>query len=254
MIVISFNRNEVISLGDVDRIFAGWKDYSLTVPGQPMAMFFGWEQIGILRDREDVDNSATFPGQLPGIVKYRDLDGDGVITDNDKTFIGNPYPAFRGGFVNTFNFKDFDLSVAMSFAHDFDVFSQLEGDVLNLDGVFNVLRVAEERWRSPDNPGNGEIPTSIHQAFHSRVPNTKMVNNASFLKAQNMTLGYTLDKIKFLNSFRVYGSVQNAFLLTNYKYGNPDINRSGASSLQRNFHGYDYPVSRTFSVGLDLTF
>jgi TonB-linked SusC/RagA family outer membrane protein len=255
---ISFNRNEVLSLGDVDRIFAGWKDYSLTVPGQPMAMFFGWEQIGILQDAEDVANSATFPGQLPGTVKYRDLDGDGVITNEDRTFIGNPYPAFRGGLVNTLSYRNFDLSVALSFAHDFDVYSQLEGDVLNLDGVFNVLRVTEERWRSPEEPGNGEIPTSIHQTFHSRIPNTKMVNNASFLKAQNITLGYTLDAVKFLKSFRVYASVQNAFLLTNYKYGNPDVNRSsggpGASSLERNFHGYDYPISRTFSIGLDLTF
>jgi TonB-linked SusC/RagA family outer membrane protein len=251
---ISFNRNKVISLGDVDRIFSGWKDYSLTVPGQPMGMFFGWEQIGILRDREDVENSATFPGQLPGTVKYRDLDGDGTITDDDKKFLGNPYPAFRGGLINTFSYKDIDLSISMSFAHDFDVYSQLEGDVLNLDGVFNVLRITEQRWRSPDNPGNGEIPTSIHQTFHSRNPSTKMVNNASFLKVQNITLGYTLENIKFLQSFRVYGSVQNAFLFTNYKYGNPDINRSGASSLERNFHGYDYPISRTFSVGLDLLF
>ena len=251
---ISFNRNKVISLGDVDRIFAGWKDYSLTVPGQPMGMFFGWQQIGILQDQADVANSATFPGQLPGTVKYRDLNEDGVINDDDKTFIGNPYPAFRGGLVNSFSFKNFDASIALSFAHDFDVFSQLEGDVLNLDGVFNVLRVTEERWRSPENPGNGEIPTSIHQTFHSRNPSTKMVNNASFLKAQNITLGYTLDKIKFLRSFRVYASVQNAFLLTNYKYGNPDVNRAGASALERNFHGYDYPVSRTLSVGLDLTF
>ncbi len=251
---IAFNRNKVLSLGDVDRIFAGWKDYSLTIPGHPMAMFFGWEQIGILQDAEDVANSATFPGQLPGTVKYRDLNSDGIIDNDDRTFIGNPYPAFRGGLVNTLSYQNFDLSIALSFAHDFDVFSQLEGDVLNLDGVFNVLKITEERWRSPEEPGNGEIPTSIHQTFHSRVPGTKMVNNASFLKAQNITLGYTLDEIKFLRSFRVYASVQNAFLLTNYKYGNPDINRSGASSLERNFHGYDYPVSRTLSVGLDLTF
>ncbi|MEQ9441835.1 MAG: TonB-dependent receptor [Cyclobacteriaceae bacterium] len=251
---ISFNRNKVISLGDVDRIFAGWKDYSLTIPGQPMGMFFGWEQIGILQDQDDVENSATFPGQLPGTVKYRDLNDDGIINDNDKKFIGNPYPAFRGGLINSFSYKNFDASIALSFAHDFDVYSQLEGDVLNLDGVFNVLKVTEERWRSPEEPGNGEIPTSIHQTFHSRVPSSKMVNNASFLKAQNITLGYTLDNVKFLKSFRVYASVQNAFLLTNYKYGNPDINRSGATSLERNFHGYDYPVSRTFSLGLDLTF
>lgn len=251
---ISFNRNEVISLGDVDRIFAGWKDYSITIPGQPMGMFFGWEQIGILQDQADVDNSATFPGQLPGTVKYRDLNEDGIIDITDRAIIGNPYPTFRGGLVNTFSYKNFDASVALSFAHDFDVYSQLEGDVLNLDGVFNVLRVTEERWRSPEEPGNGEIPTSIHQTFHSRNPSTKMVNNASFLKAQNITLGYTLDQIKFLRSFRVYASVQNAFLLTNYKYGNPDVNRSGASSLVRNFHGYDYPISRTISVGLDLTF
>jgi TonB-linked SusC/RagA family outer membrane protein len=253
---ISFNRNEVLDLGAVDRILTGWKNYSLTMPGQPMAMFFGWEQLGVFRDQAEIDdeNNGTIRGQLPGTPHYRDLDGNGTINQDDDMIIGNPHPAFRGGLINTFAYKKFDLSIALSFAHDFDVFSQLEGDVLNLDGVFNVLKVTEERWRSPEQPGNGTIPASIHQSNLFREPRSTMVNNASFLKAQNITLGYTLPNLSFGNSLRVYSSVQNAFLWTNYKYGNPDINRQGASSLERNFDGYDYPISRTIIVGVDFTF
>lgn len=252
---ISFNRNEVLSLGKVDRILTGWKNYSITMPGQPIAMFYGWEQIGVFNNQEEINNSAIFPGQLPGTPHFRNLDDNKVINENDKMIIGNPHPKFRGGLINTFNYKNIDLSIAMSFAHDFDVFSQLEGDVLNLDGVFNVLKIAEERWRSPEQPGNGVMAASFHQTNHMRNPNTTLVNNVSFIKGQNVSLGYTLNqKADWFSSLRVYCSVQNAFLLTNYKYGNPDINREGDNSLQRNFHGYDYPISRTFMLGLDVKF
>lgn len=252
---ISFNKNEVKNLGEVDRIFAGPHNVSITRPGQPIAMFYGLEQIGIFRDEDEVANSASFPGQLPGTVKFRDVDGNGVINDNDRKIIGDPHPTFRGGLINTFSYNNFDLSIAMSFAHDFDVYAFLEEDVLNLDGVFNVLKVAEQRWRSPENPGNGEIPTSIHQTDYARRASSKMLSSdISFLKAQNITLGYSFQDLKFLNSFRLYASVQNAFLLTNYKYGNPDINSYGANPLTRNIDQYDYPLSRTIAVGLDINF
>ena len=252
---ISFNKNEVISLGEVDRIFAGPHDVSITIPGQPIAMFYGFEQIGIFRDSEDVANNPSFAGQLPGTVKFRDIDGNGIIDDNDRKIIGDPHPTFRGGLINTFTYNNFDLSVAMSFAHDFDVYAFLEEDVLNLDGVFNVLKVAEERWRSPENPGNGVIPTSIHQTDYARRASSKMLStDISFLKVQNISLGYTFNDFEFLDNLRFYASVQNPFLFTNYKYGNPDINSYGSNALTRNIDQYDYPLSRNVTVGFDLNF
>lgn len=251
---ISFNKNEVLDMGDVGRIQTGARSYSLTIEGQPMAMFYGWKSLGILNDWDEVEQYATFPGQVPGTPRYQDLDNSGVIDQNDKMILGNPHPDFRGGLTNSFRYKNWDLNVAMSFAHNFDIWAQLEEDVINLDGVFNVLKEVEERWRSPEEPGNGRIAASFHETAFDRWENSDWVYNASFLKVQNITLGYNFEGLQFVNRLRLYCSVQNAFLLTNYPYGNPEASVYGDNSLIRNFDNYDYPLTRTITFGLDLTF
>jgi hypothetical protein len=142
----------------------------------------------------------------------------------------------------------------MSFAHDFDIWAQLEEDVINLDGVFNVLTEVKDRWRSPEQPGNGRIAASFHETAYDRWENSDWVHNASFLKVQNISVGYTFENVKFVKFLRLYGSVQNAFLFTNYRYGNPEASVYGNNSLIRNFDNYDYPVARSVIFGLDLNF
>ena len=251
---ISFNRNKVLDMGDVGRILTGPRSYSLTMEGEPMAMFYGWKSLGILNDWDEVEKYGTFEGQVPGTPHYQDLDNNGIIDDNDKMIIGNPHPAFRGGLNNSFKYKNWDLNIAMSFAHDFDIWAQLEEDVINLDGVFNVLTEVKERWRSPEQPGNGRIAASFHETSFDRWANSDWVYNASFLKVQNISLGYTFSNVNFIKLLRVYCSVQNAFMFTNYEYGNPEASVYGNNSLIRNFDNYDYPLTRTVTFGLDLNF
>lgn len=251
---ISFNKNKVMDMGAVGRILTGPRNYSITTEGQPMAMFYGWKSLGILNDWDEVEKYATFPGQVPGTPRYQDLNDDGIIDTNDKMIIGNPHPDFRGGFNNVFQYKDWDLAIGMSFAHNFDIWAQLEEDVINLDGVFNVLREVKDRWRSPEMPGNGRIASSFHETAFDRWENSDWVHNASFLKVNNISLGYTFTKMRFLNNLRVYGSVQNAFMFTNYKYGNPEASVYGNNSLIRNFDNYDYPLTRSIIFGIDLKF
>ncbi len=252
---IAFNRNEVLDMGDVGRITTGHRSYSLTEVGRPMAQFWGWLSSGeMLNTWEDVDNYATFPNQVPGTQRYVDVNGDGIIDVNDKVVLGNPHPDFRGGMVNTFSYKNWDLLISMSFAHNFDVWAMLEEDVLNLDGVFNVLREVEQRWRSPEEPGNGRVAASFHSTFFDRWENSDWVYNVSFLKVNNINIGYTFDNMNFGNRLRVYASVQNPFLFSDYPYGNPDQNIYGENSLQMNLHNYDYPLTQSFVFGLDFNF
>ncbi len=251
---ISFNRNKVLDMGDVGRILTGARNYSLTMEGHPMAMFYGWKSLGILNTWEEVEKYGTFEGQVPGTPHYQDLDNSGVIDDNDKMIIGNPHPAFRGGLSNTFKYKKWDLSIAMSFAYDFDIWAQLEEDVLNLDGVFNVLTEVKDRWRSAEHPGNGRIAASFHETAFDRWANSDWVYNASFLKIQNINLGYTFTNVNFIKVLRLSCSVQNAFMFTNYRYGSPEASVYGNNSLIRNFDNYDYPLARTITFGLDLNF
>ncbi len=251
---ISFNRNKVLDMGDVGRILEGPRSYSLTTGGHPMAMFYGWKSLGILNSWDEVEKYGTFEGQVPGTPHYQDLDNSGGIDNNDKMIIGNPHPDFRGGLNNRFKYKRWDMNIAMSFAYDFDIWAQLEEDVLNLDGVFNVLKEVKDRWRSPGQPGNGRIAASFHETAYDRWANSDWVHNASFLKVQNISLGYTFSNVNFIKRLRLYCSVQNAFMFTNYKYGNPEASVYGDNSLIRNFDNYDYPLTRTVTLGLDLNF
>ncbi|KAF5067180.1 SusC/RagA family TonB-linked outer membrane protein [Petrimonas sp.] len=251
---ISFNKNEVLDMGAVGRILAGPRSYSLTMEGQPMAMFYGYKSLGIINTYEELEKYPHFSSQLPGTPHYEDTDKNGILDQRDKQIIGNPWPKFRGGFSNNFTYKNWDLGIAMSFAHDFDIWAQLEEDVINLDGVFNVLSEVKDRWRSPEQPGNGRIAASFHETAYDRWENSDWVHNASFLKVQNITLGYNLKNISFMKLLRLYCTAQNPFLFTNYRYGNPEASVYGNNSLQRNFDNYDYPLTRTIVFGVNVTF
>lgn len=255
---IAHNSNKVLDLGEIGGRILSATQYgennALTAEGHPMGMFYGYKSLGILNNWEEVERYATFTDQAPGTPRFLDVNGDNIIDEKDKTIIGNPWPAFKGGFTNSFFYKNWDFNIAMSFAYDFDIWAVLEADVLNLDGVFNVLREAKERWRSPEQPGNGRIAASFHYTELDRMGNSDWVYDGSFLKVQNISAGYTFDNLKHFKQLRIYCSAQNPFLFTNYKYGNPDINVMGNNALVRNMDWYDFPLTRSLIFGLDLTF
>ena len=253
---ISFNRNKVLDLGPLDDIktYVGYEgQWQITKVGEPMAMFYGWKSLGILNDQDAVDNNVTYPGALPGTQHWYNADGNDVIDERDRIIIGNPHPKFRGGLHNQFIYKKWDLNISMTFAYDFDVYAGLRASVINLDGIFNVLKDVKDRWRSPEQPGKGVIGSSFHQGYLDREGHSNFVYNTSFLKVQNMNLGYTFNKSDYFNRMRLFISVQNPFLFTNYEFGNPDINLYGSNATMMNYDRYDYPLSQTIEVGFSLT-
>ena len=260
---ISFNRNKILDLGaDRDKIEYNYHwvwHYTLQEEGRPMSLFYGWETTGIWDTWEQIENNPTYEGsggQEPGTPIFVDQNDDGVITREDFTAIGNPHPDFRGGFSSRLQYKNWDFNVSTSFAHNFDIWAWLQADVLNFDGVFNVLDDVKNRWRSPENPGDGTIPKTFGATNFDRWADEDWVHNVSYLKIQNVTLGYTFDNWNLINQFspRLFFSVQNAAILSNYRFGNPDVNYYGNNSLVRNVDKYAYPLSRTYVLGLNINF
>lgn len=254
---ISFNRNKVMNLGNVDQITSKVShsgEALITKVGQPMGMFYGWITAGVFLNEAETEQFATIPGgQFPGTVRWEDQNGDGIIDVNDKVIMGNPHPDFRGGMNNRIYYKDWDFNMSLTYAHNFDVYASLESTSLNLDGVFNVLKDVKNRWRSPEEPGDGRMPTTMHQTYLDRdLPQSKFVYNSSFIKIQNISLGYTFS-LPSIKQIRLSLSVQNPFLITNYKYGNPDVDVTGNSN-QPNYDEFDYPLGRIFELGLSTTF
>jgi hypothetical protein len=193
----------------------------------------------------------------------RDVSGpdgvpDGKIDTYDRTFIGNPNPKFLFGFTNDFTYKNFDLSISMSGSYGGKICDGLIQYLGNLDGAFSILADAKDRWRSPENPGSGFNPRTLtNSTVMQRYVNSGWIKDGSFLSVKNITLGYT---IPFRNNpvfknLRVYGSVQNAFVFTNYSGGNPEVSLDAdTDSRQIGVDENSYPVARTFSVGLRAFF
>lgn len=268
---ISFNRNEAVSLiPGVDRLydgFGGGAYATLTVPGEPIGQFWGMDWIGVYEDQQDFDSSPKGQRSDVGTIKYRDVNGDGQITfggdEDDRTFIGNPTPDFIYGITNTFNYKNFDLSVVCSGSYGNDVFVMLDQGAANLDGVFNVYKEVENRWR-PGDPGEGRYGASIDGISASDERDwgsDRFVDDGSYFAIKNLTLGYNLPipSGRALKNVRFYGSIQQLALFTSYRGVNPevsttDLGDTNVSALQLGFDYGAYPIPRTYTFGVNVGF
>ncbi|WP_206684016.1 SusC/RagA family TonB-linked outer membrane protein [Pontibacter beigongshangensis] len=252
---ISFNRNEVMQLGTANAALGGGTSRNITMVGQPIGMLWGYVADGVYMNQADFDNSPKFQTSTVGAVKMRDVNGDGVITVDDRTIIGNPNPDFIFGFTNNFAWKNFDLSIVASGSVGNDIMNTSMEYINNLDGVFNVTKDVANRWRSEENPGDGVHPRVLAGTTGLfRNANTLWVTDGSFLTVKNISLGYNLPQnlIKHVRSLRVYGSIQQALVLTKYKGSNPEVNAGGENPLAQGLDLGAYPVPRTFTIGVNL--
>lgn len=262
---ISFDRNKTVSLATKETsLFHGMQNYGFfshrSQVGQPIAMFYGAIQDGVYINQQDFDSSPKHESSQVGTIKFRDLNGDGVITfPEDYTTIGSPWPDFTFGMTNRINYRSFDASVVIAGSYGNEILAHHENWTTNLDGVFNVLEEVKGRWKSPEDPGEGKYG-SVQQGttFLERDRwHTRYIKDGSFLSFKNITLGYTLplNENGPISRIRVYGSVQNAFIITNYSGPNPEVNtRSNSSGSTPGIDENSYPIPRTVSIGANISF
>ncbi|MDN3202956.1 SusC/RagA family TonB-linked outer membrane protein [Algoriphagus sediminis] len=265
---IFFNRNEVISLADgIDRVFGS---FHITQVGQPFGQFYGLRKLGNYLNEEDLANSPSIPGRSTvGSIKLEDINGDGVITfggdNDDRTIIGNPFPDFVYGITNNLNWKNWDFSIVGSGSHGNELYMRHLFSTANLDGVFNMVRRATDRFRSPSDPGEGIFGTTVGGGVVTGVerdwPNSNFVWDASFFTIRNITMGYTFSNLpKVIQSARIYASAQNVFVFTSYWGGsNPEVSmqnngQGDGGNLSPGIDLAPYPVPRTITFGANITF
>lgn len=201
-----------------------------------------------------------------GTIKFHDVNDDKQITygddeSGDKAEIGNPLPKFTFGLTNNFEYKNFDLTIVATGTYGNKIAAAVEQGMANLDGPFNVMKEVKDRWRSPDNPGAGLYGKTTGGTSRERdIFHSRFVYDGSNLTIKNITLGYTLpaNLIKFVSRLRVYASVQQAFVFSKYKYGNPevgvDFDGNSPGALLQGIDYSTYPVPRTFTFGLNINF
>ncbi|MFO7256457.1 MAG: TonB-dependent receptor [Bacteroidota bacterium] len=252
-------------------------------------LFYGYIEEGLFQSVEEIENSARPVDNngdprpaaensiWVGDVKYRDINNDGKITADDRTFLGNPYPKWFGGFTNTFSFKGIDVSILLTYSYGNQVYNYVRYQNNNPNNInlgrnmfveaFDYAKVAVDEEGNPYllNPGTrvNRISGSNVNGNYDRLTD-KYLEDASYLRVKNITVSYSLpqsllSKQRVVRNVRLGVSVQNAFTITDYSGYDPEVGSYvGPNAAQaEGFVGVDYgrypltPVY-SFNVGVDF--
>jgi TonB-linked SusC/RagA family outer membrane protein len=259
-VVFSYNKNKVESINGDTAIITGStglnSSISLIQAGYPVNVFYGYVTDGIFQTQADVNAHAVqMPGTnpatstAPGDVRFRDLNSDGIINDKDRTYLGNPNPDFTFSINNSFSYKNFDLSIFFQGVYGNDIFNANRMYTESMSVINNQTTETLGRWNGVGT--SNSMPRAVYgdPNGNARVSD-RFVEDGSYLKLKNINLGYTFPSETFKNVFssaRVYFSAQNVFTITNYKGFDPEVSVNG---MDNNV----YPVTRIFSLGLNVAF
>lgn len=297
----SFNRNKLKALTGTKNAnlvgYGQWSDVvSVSEIGQPLYNFYGYVVEGVYKDLEDIQNSPKsdkYPSNgvfnsantvWPGDLKFKDVNGDGKIDENDRTVIGNPMPDFTFGWTNTFRYKGFDLSVFFNGSYGNDVMNYLSIGLTHMNSAWaNQLNVVNDRAQLVPIDPDKVYPAG--QAWYNDINNVQVANpdtripravtadpndndrisdryieDGSYIRLKNISLGYTFDskliKRLHLQNLRVYCNIQNLCTWTKYKGYDPEVGASTQDSSGL-VYGLDYgryPSPKVYSFGLNISF
>jgi TonB-dependent starch-binding outer membrane protein SusC len=259
---LTVNRSKILAIkGANDMLYYGsfYGGYNVQKVGRPIGMIYGYQKLGIFNTQAEIDAWPKQDGVIPGGMKFADTNGDGIVSydTQDMVEIGNPNPAFTWAWTGAADYRSFDLNILFVGAHDFDIYRNIEASTMNMDGVFNVLDKAKDRWRSPSNPGSNPNAKNSQGGTNyfkwSRESSERYVYDGSYFWLKTVTLGYTLPKLKsVLSDARIFVTANNLLLFTKYPGNNPDAGVRGGTEL--NNDDESYPVPRTLAVGAKFNF
>ncbi len=257
----SFNRNRVLALGPTgDPILSGTGvgETNITMIGQPIGSYYGYKQLGIFQDAADLAKNPHDATSRPGDVKYADMNKDGKIDATDRTLIGNNQPSFIYSMTNSFSFRNFDLSVAIQGTQGGHILNLSRRFFDNLEGNANNLAIVVNRWRSASQPGDGKEPRANERTTgNNSAISSRWVEDGSYLRIQNISLGYRLPKAWInrlkLQQIRVYASAQNLYTRSKYLNYNPEVSNY-ENPLTGGVDYGSYPLARTITFGVNVGF
>lgn len=256
--------NTVTQLGELNNpIFGtGFKSgLTKTEVGGPIARFYGYQWEGIFQNQAEIDahkgagDVLLQPLAKPGDFKFADVNHDGLLNDDDRTYIGNPHPSLIFGFNFSLGYRSFDLSALFSGTLGNDMWNEhLAKHLVSIDNV--PVAAYEKAWRQEgDNFGFPRITQS--NLNNNGRTSSWYVEDGSYVRLKNIQLGYTLpanitSKLKAFSSFRMYVSGQNLLTFTNYTGMDPEVGSD--NPLKLGFEITRYPSQRILSLGVNARF
>ena len=241
---ISFNRNKLKSL-NLTKVYPAAittdhvHDYVVrNTPGRPLGSFYGYIADGVNRET--------------GELNYRDVNNDGIISANDRTYIGDPNPDFTFGMTNTFAWKGLSLSVLLQGSYGNDIYNVSRMDNEGMFDGRNQSTTVLRRWRIP-----GQI-TDVPKAGFDQRNSTYYIEDGSYLRVKSITLSYDVPALALrkmhLTRLMPYISFTNLLTWTGYKGRDPEVNQYGDSGTVQGLDWGTYPLSRSFVMGLKVEF
>lgn len=257
------NTNEVKELGpgNAPIISSGSvaHAYYITEVGKPIGSYYLMKYDGVFKSQEELDNYPHLSNTKVGDFKFVDVDGDGKIDlDKDRTICGNYMPKFTYGFGGKLWYAGFDMDFNFQGVYGNKILNLNRRYIDNMEGNINGTKIALDRWQSADNPGNGWVNRANRKQTGSNGrTSTWHLEGGSYLRLQNLSIGYTLPRAftqKFnVEKMRVYVSGQNLITITDYSGYNPEVNARPSKNLTPGEDYGTYPLARTYMFGLNIT-
>lgn len=257
---IAYNKQKVLALADNVKIIStntanpsgvvSGREFTRLEPGKELGVIYGFVYDGVIKTDEHYDAQ---PNSKPGDPKYKDLNGDGVITPDDRTYLGNTNPRYIAGFGNDFSYKGFDLSIFFQGAFGYYLYN-MNRLVLESTTSTDALK----RWVSGTNESTDIPREGYFLSTYGSYVNSRFVENASYIRLKSVSLGYNvpvnlIKQVKFIEGLRVYITGQNLLTITKYTGTDPEVNSHGASNLAGGIDFNSFPAFRTFIFGIKLS-
>lgn len=253
----TLNRNKVLSLGPEDAPIIKEASYEgayyITAVDHPVGCYYLLVQDGVFHNQEEIDSYPHFDSARPGDFKFIDADGDGKMEkDEDRVIVGNYMPDFYYGFGFELGYKGWNLSANFQGVYGNEILNLEKRYLSNMTASSNMMRETLQRWPY------GELNRATRKTTgeSGACTSTHHLEDGSYLRLQNLSLGYTfpkkwLKKAKISN-LRIYLQGSNLFTFTNYSGYNPEVNNHADDALRPGEDYCSYPLSRTFSIGLNF--
>jgi hypothetical protein len=240
---------------------------TLTTAGHPIGSFYGYQMTGIFQNANDIFTSAyQGPGVRPGDVKYKDINGDGKIDANDRTFLGSAIPKFTYGATSTLSYQNFDLFVLVQGGYGNKIYLQVNQDIEGFYRPFNLTkRVYDTRWHGEGTSNTMPLVSWLDQPNNIKEPSSRFLESASYCRLKNVQLGYTLPKQLtnklHIKSLRFYATGTNLITITKYTGLDPEMYISNnvkveqyPSDVAAGIDWGTYPSARSYILGANLNF
>lgn len=253
-VTATYNSNRIVSLNSDTPLYQNENAgayITMQKNGLPINVFYGYVTDGLFQTQEEVDAHAfQESGTAPGDIRFKDLNNDGVINEDDRTVIGDPNPDWLFSMINTFSYKGFDLSIYLQGVAGNDIFNANSISNEGMSSAHNQTASVKYRW-----VGYGTstvMPRAVYgDPNHNARISDRFVEDGAYLRLKNITLSYTfpsrwLQKIS-MESARIFLSCENVVTLTKYSGFDPEVGINGID-------GNRYPVSRTLSLGINFNF